>query len=68
MPGVENQFTPIPMKTSSKVFAALFLILGMWSATEALSGATHQYWLAYISLIVSAFLAYETKTTPNEQE
>ena len=62
MPGQVNQSNIYAMITSSKIFAAFFTIMGIWSGVTAINGATHQYWLAYISLLVSAALVYDCKT------
>lgn len=56
------------MKTSSKIFAVIFLILGITALVFAIGGATHQYWMAYIALFVSAVLTNDSKPSANESQ
>lgn len=48
------------MKTTSKVFSAIFLALGICAALAALGGATHQWFVAILCFVISSVLAAET--------
>jgi len=41
------------MKTSSKIFATLFLSLGIFAAGAAIGGATQQWFIAGICTVVA---------------
>ena len=48
------------MKTASKIFATLFLILGLIAAAAALTGATHQWFTVALCAVVSIALALDS--------
>ena len=68
MPGPENPLTQInSMKTNSKIFCALFFVLGLIAAYSAIFlGAEHQYFVACFTLNFSAILALDAKKQSNE--
>jgi len=57
------------MKTSSKIFAVLFLVLGLTAAGAALYGATHQWFMAGVCALADIVLLddilKETKSNGN---
>ena len=47
------------MKTTSKIFSLLFLAIAICAGLAALGGATHQWYLAAVSLFISVILSPE---------
>lgn len=48
------------MKTTSKIFSFLLLAIAICAALAAMGGATHQWYIAAISFIISSVLYPET--------
>jgi len=44
------------MKTTSRIFAFLFIAIGIFAAGSAISGATHQWFIAGICTVVALTL------------
>lgn len=67
IPRTENQPTKNilkspPMETTSKIFASLFITLGIITAGTAIGGATHQWFIAGLCAVVAfALLADASK-------
>lgn len=53
-------------KTSNKVFTALFMVIAVGSSIAAMYGATHQAFIAALSLIMIILLINDTKKSRNE--
>jgi len=56
------------MKTTSKVFCLLFLLIGIFAMFSAMYGATHQYYLGSVCLGVAAILAHDAKKEASNEQ